>query len=269
MTKKLFISYSDYNKDKKDILKSRIEKSKFLDPIVIAEHDENMKLLSVKIREGIDKADYLMPILTEESIKTQWVNQEIGYAKCKEKDRLIEIIPIVARNLLNNKDLKGFIHSQLDLPNHFDSSDTISFEKVVNRLISKIEDELNKREKLAKFTDDPRRFKKEGNLLYQFPDKQTRELYGYSENDVNEINKSEEINYQIIRGNIPSIKKVSVVKYKGQYYTDFNKELKLIPDKSTLQYIQEWNKNNIIEITKLSDDYKIGIPLSSYKKINK
>lgn len=66
--------------------------------------------LADKAKDCMDEADCLMPILTRQSIDSQWVNQKIGFAEALKKP----IIPLVEKNLLDN--LKGFIHKQIDLP---------------------------------------------------------------------------------------------------------------------------------------------------------
>lgn len=266
MARNIFISYSVADSEKMNLLKGLIEDSKILGkPIVVAETDDNMKQLTEKIIAGLNHADYFIPILTTVSIETQWVNQEIGFAKCKEIDGLLIIKPIVERSLLKDIELKGFINKQLDLPYNFDG-DFEDFKKIASKLIEKIKSEYVQREKLIQFSGDSRRFKKIGTLLYQFPNKQTRELFGYLENDLIVIDEKESSNYKIA-GIIPSIKTVSKVKFSGRYYALFENELKLIPDDSTLDYINRMNKKPIKEIEELPDDYKTDEPLISYEKI--
>jgi hypothetical protein len=72
-------------------------------------------------------------------MNNQWVNQEIGYANAIGK----QIVPIVEENILMK--LKGFIHSQLDLPYLYKSDDknkireAIFFAKCCKQLVLDIE----------------------------------------------------------------------------------------------------------------------------------
>jgi hypothetical protein len=52
----------------------------------------------------------IIPIITEQSITEQWINQEIGFATAIDK----KIMPIIESGLIDT--LKGFIHKQIDLP---------------------------------------------------------------------------------------------------------------------------------------------------------
>jgi hypothetical protein len=74
-----------------------------------------MTSLSEKVINGINEADYVIPILTKKSITTQWINQEIGFAQAKGK----KIKPIVDQQIMAK--LRGFIHSQIDLPYNYKS----------------------------------------------------------------------------------------------------------------------------------------------------
>jgi len=110
MKAKIFLSYSELDKNKLKALRNAIKKRDGLDPIVVAERRKVGQSLADKVKECMDEADCLMPILTRQSIDSQWVNQEIGFAEALEKP----IIPLVEKNLLDK--LKGFIHKQMDLP---------------------------------------------------------------------------------------------------------------------------------------------------------
>jgi hypothetical protein len=108
--KKLFISYSHVDITKVNIIKKVLLNNTSFEAIIIAFNREALKPLSSKVIEGIKSADCIIPILTSESIKTQWINQEIGYATALNK----LIIPVVEIDCIDQ--LKGFIHKQIDLP---------------------------------------------------------------------------------------------------------------------------------------------------------
>jgi hypothetical protein len=115
MKQKVFISYSSKDANKIKELCEVMTNTQLIEPIVVADRREPCKALTEKVTKGIREADYLMPILTKNSIGNQWVNQEIGYAKAED----MEIIPIVDREIIDQ--LKGFIHKQSDLPYQFKS----------------------------------------------------------------------------------------------------------------------------------------------------
>jgi len=91
-------------------LRKRIDVHSSLTAIVVANERSASKLLTDKVKDGISDSAYVVCILTNKSIKNQWVNQEIGYATALGKP----IRPIVMTGVLNK--LKGFVHKQMDLP---------------------------------------------------------------------------------------------------------------------------------------------------------
>lgn len=110
MTKKnVFISYSDLDRTKMRSLQRLVENTGSLVPIVIADNRQALFQLSDKVKAGITQSDYVIPILTQNSVSTQWINQEIGFATALNKT----LIPIVEEDLIPQ--LKGFIHKGLDL----------------------------------------------------------------------------------------------------------------------------------------------------------
>lgn len=111
MKTKIFLSYSESDKNKLKAVRNAINKRwEGLDPIVVAERRKVGQNLADKVKECILEADCLMPILTRKSIDSQWVNQEIGFAEAMKRP----IIPLVEKSLFDK--LKGFIHKQMDLP---------------------------------------------------------------------------------------------------------------------------------------------------------
>lgn len=109
----IFISYSDFDKDKVELIVNELEGNTKFFPIVIASNREALKPLAQKVADGIIQAKIILPIMTQKSIQTQWINQEIGFATALSK----KIMPIVESNLIDM--LKGFIHKQIDLPYNF------------------------------------------------------------------------------------------------------------------------------------------------------
>ncbi|MBI2269697.1 MAG: toll/interleukin-1 receptor domain-containing protein [Bacteroidetes bacterium] len=85
-------------------------------PIIIADNRQILLQLTEKVKTGIFESDYFVPILTRNSISSQWVNQEIGFANAINR----KTIPIVEKQLIDI--LKGFIHKQLDLSYLFEGN---------------------------------------------------------------------------------------------------------------------------------------------------
>lgn len=110
---KVFISYSDLDRSRMRSLERIIRDSKHFIPIIIADRLDALKSLTDKVKVGITESDYILPIITINSIGSQWVSQEIGYAVALNR----EIIPIVEQQIIN--ELKGFIHKNIDLPYKF------------------------------------------------------------------------------------------------------------------------------------------------------
>jgi len=272
MKKGVFISYSEVDRNKKESIKKVLEKSKCLLPIIIAERRQSMKNLSDKIIKGINEADYLIPILTKNSINNQWVNQEIGFAKSQELERKIRIIPIIESSLLSEKLLKGFIHDQLDLPYNFKSDTNQSkerrnFRKCYNLLIADLELEIMNN-KLVKFKSSKKLYLRKDSELYLFPDFETRALFGLKNEDIYEYNNSEITNFKIAE-TIPSIKNVKYIEYDNKIYAQFGNELKHIPNPDTYKYICQFNKNTPIKIMDLHKGMFIGMPLIDKNNIEK
>lgn len=142
MNKKIFISYSQNDKNKVDSLSKALENSekKFI-PIIIANKRNPGKPLAEKVKEGILETTFFIPILTRSSISNQWVNQEIGFAVANDRN----ILPIVEKSILN--ELKGFIHNQIDIPFIFEGhksnkwKEAQNYRKCYKELIKHLESE--------------------------------------------------------------------------------------------------------------------------------
>lgn len=112
MKKVLFISYASENLNKVTLITKEFEDHPLFEPLVVSNKREPNKALIKKVTSGIKSSYCLIALLTRESIKEQWINQEIGYAFGKKKP----VIPIVEQILLDRDSLKGFIHKQNDCP---------------------------------------------------------------------------------------------------------------------------------------------------------
>ncbi|GEM_PF-1758766 len=100
-----------------DRLRIALNKSERLAPLVITTNERaNAQLYNTeKVAKGIEECRYFVPILTRNSYQNQWVNQEIGYAAGKSKP----IYPLIENQLLHDRLLKGWIHTERDLPYRF------------------------------------------------------------------------------------------------------------------------------------------------------
>ena len=81
MSLKLFISYYSVDSVKKNSLKNAIKNKKGLSPIVVEDYSLNGIEFTEKVKNDLKSADYFIPIISSNSYrKSQWLNQEIGYA---------------------------------------------------------------------------------------------------------------------------------------------------------------------------------------------
>lgn len=143
MKQGIFISYSDFDKEKVDLIVKELEGNPKFFPIVIASNREALKPLAQKVADGIIQAKVILPILTKNSIPTQWINQEIGFGTALSK----RIMPIVETSLIDK--LKGFIHKQIDLPYNYQpnedkAEENKDFLKQVRNLLADLEEEFQK-----------------------------------------------------------------------------------------------------------------------------
>ena len=99
---KIFISY-DTN-DEELVTKITDSLTRIgLEPFKVPDHISVNADLGDKVVEAIKDSNCFVPIITQTSIKSQWVNQEIGYAYSRDE---LPIFPIVEKGLQIN----GFIH---------------------------------------------------------------------------------------------------------------------------------------------------------------
>jgi hypothetical protein len=140
---KLFISYSSKDQQIIDFIENLLSDHKLFEPLIIARNREALKPLSEKVINGLTDSEIVIPILTKNSIYTQWINQEIGFAKAINK----KISPVVERDIIEQ--LKGFIHNQVDIPyNYISNSENINgFKDTFNTLLNDLEVEYKVKQK--------------------------------------------------------------------------------------------------------------------------
>jgi hypothetical protein len=114
--KKLFISYANANLNKVTLIKKKLANHPLFEPYVVADKRKANNALVKLVREGIEASYCIIPILSPQSYKEQWINQEIGYAEGAGR----QIIPIVGDSTLDK--LKGFVHKQNQCPYTYKST---------------------------------------------------------------------------------------------------------------------------------------------------
>lgn len=115
MIKEIFISHSSDDEKKVDILIDSlngisVQRDRLFHCTRVQDQSGLTQALSDKVEYHLKKADYVLFLLTVNSVMNQWVNQEIGFAQAKEKTK----ITILEVQQLSK--LKGFLHKNLDHP---------------------------------------------------------------------------------------------------------------------------------------------------------
>lgn len=138
----IFISYSDLDRQKVQLFERELIGNNNFTPKIIAFDREALKPLAQKVADGIIESEVIVPIITSNSISTQWINQEIGFASALKK----KIMPIVDISIIS--ELKGFIHKQIDLPYGYNphankAIENKDFVKQVRNLLSDLDKVYN------------------------------------------------------------------------------------------------------------------------------
>ena len=107
--RKIFISFSENDREKVSILENRLKSSEYLTYLIVADNYDNSSLISEKIISALESCQYIIPILTKNSLNNQWVNQEIGYAKCLKQN--IKFFTLIQDDVIGMS--KGFIHKEM------------------------------------------------------------------------------------------------------------------------------------------------------------
>lgn len=129
---KIFISYD--TQDEELVTKITDSLTRIgLEPFKAPDHISIGSDLAAKVIHAINDSNCFVPILTQNSITSQWVNQEIGYAYSRDE---LPIFPVVEKGL----QIKGFVHHtkeniQLD-PEHPDTA--------IHYLITSLRDYVNR-----------------------------------------------------------------------------------------------------------------------------
>lgn len=138
---KVFISFCELDR----IYMAYLRKSLLTNELLTISLAEDLLRPSVDlpdvIPEVIREADYFLVILTEQSITSQWVNQEIGFAfgisKLEGKR-----FAFVEKKIMGN--LKGFFHDKMQHPYHFNARGFDGYKRIIDLFIADIEERVIK-----------------------------------------------------------------------------------------------------------------------------
>ncbi len=109
----IFISYQ--SKDAKFVNMVSITLSRMgLEPIIVENTSLPGENITTKVLTALNQFDLFMPIITRNSITSQWMNQEIGYAIARKSNIMYSsiqsfdyILPIIEKGITRN--IKGFL----------------------------------------------------------------------------------------------------------------------------------------------------------------
>lgn len=127
---RIFISHHMDDIKEAEDLKGYIDKQDYLKAVLVVDDSKPNELFEKQVEDGITGASYFVPILTCNSLKSIWVNQEIGFAKGYG----VQIYSLIERDIMEN--LKGFIHKQRE---HFIFGPR-SFKTKYKELVAKIKE---------------------------------------------------------------------------------------------------------------------------------
>ncbi len=107
---KIFISYSHSDQDFACKLASAID-SESIDVWIDLEEILVGDSLIAKIREGIDSSQYVCALLSKNSVRSQWVKNELDIAMTDQLERRkVKVLPLVIEN---DVELPGFLRGKL------------------------------------------------------------------------------------------------------------------------------------------------------------
>ena len=128
---KVFISYSHSDHDFASRLKSKLEKNSidvWIDSQEILPGDS----LIEKIRDGLDKSQFVCAILSKNSINSRWVKQELDIAMNQQiESGFVKVIPLVLEKKLN---LPNFLVGKL----YVDFSEPKKFNQGVEQILRRV-----------------------------------------------------------------------------------------------------------------------------------
>jgi len=105
---RIFISHHSKDLTKAEELRDYIEQQDYLSPILVVSEKKPNELFEKQVEEGIRDASYFVPILTKNTLKSIWVNQEIGFARGVGR----QTYALIDDKIVSKRAFKGFIHKQ-------------------------------------------------------------------------------------------------------------------------------------------------------------
>lgn len=116
-----------------------------------------------KIREGIDKMEYLAVFLSPESLQSEWVKREVDVAMNQEiEGRRIKVLPILIKNCEIPEFLRGKFFADFRDPAKYDQG----LELILKRLGLSLNEGTSKGETLPNVEDGSAQSKKNNRVTY-------------------------------------------------------------------------------------------------------
>jgi hypothetical protein len=137
---KVYLSHSSKDVDLTDKIHEWLTNQSFIDEVWI----DNIELktgdyLMEKIQHGVRSSNYLIPLITENSVKSNWVRKEVKQALREESKNKIKVIPVLHRRkvapYLKNKKYK--------IPSYLKNKKYVSVDSELNGIYNIIPSILN------------------------------------------------------------------------------------------------------------------------------
>jgi TIR domain-containing protein len=110
---RVFISYQSKDVKFVEMISTTISRIG-LEPIVVENTSLPGENITTKVLTALNEFDLFLPIITRNSVNSQWLNQEIGYAIAKKTDithitnlSFDFILPVIEKGI--SKNIKGFL----------------------------------------------------------------------------------------------------------------------------------------------------------------
>ena len=118
MAFKVFISHSVKDISLVKQLQYWLDRNQ-IEAYIFEEYPQPGTMIGEKVARAIDRSDCVLALMTRDGSRSQWVHNEVGYAKGKEKI----VIPIVENGVINGGFLEGVEYIPFRI---YDPYDTIS-----------------------------------------------------------------------------------------------------------------------------------------------
>lgn len=101
--------------------------------------------LITKIRDGLDSVDYVAAVLSQASIKSEWVRKELEIASNKEiKEKRVIVLPLIIEKVDLPGFLEGKLYADFSNPQNYDTTLELLLKSLSDsRSVDKSEDEID------------------------------------------------------------------------------------------------------------------------------